>query len=220
MRAKWVDWAISGGGLLVFALLAWLIHTPDSALAQFDARIAEAAKENAEQHVRLLQFARSATDAGDTLTISVLAIVVSLLFLRRYPRLAVIWLLAALLAGTVIQHSKEWFDRPRPGEALRDEAVQERNPSFPSGHAMGSMVGYCGLAYVGFLVLRWRWAKVTLAAACALMILLIGWTRIFLRAHWCSDVLGGWALGICWLSLCSAIVHFAWGAVDSKRVRA
>src|SRR5207249_7939370 len=102
MRAIWVDWAISGAGLLAFAFLAWEVRDPESAFVRFDEKIAEAAKEHALAHPRVLDLARTATHAGDTQTITILAIVVPLLFLRRFPRLAVIWLLAALLAGTVI----------------------------------------------------------------------------------------------------------------------
>jgi len=213
MHAKWVDWGISAGGLLVFVLLAWQVHMDNSALVRFDEKMAAEAKEHAQDHPHLLEFARTVTHAGDAQVMTVLPIL-ALLLLRRHPKLAVIWLLAALLAGTIIQHSKELVNRPRPDKALRDESVHETSASFPSGHATGSIIGYGAVAYVGVVVLRRRWAKVALTAMVVVLVLAIGWTRVYLRAHWCSDVLGGWALGLCWLSLCIAVVRVAWRAKD------
>jgi undecaprenyl-diphosphatase len=85
---------------------------------------------------------------------------------------------------------------------LRDPAVQERNASYPSGHAMGSTITYGALAYVGFVLFRKRAAKWTLAIVMALLVLTICWSRVYLRAHWCSDVIGGMAIGMAWLTFC------------------
>ena len=78
------------------------------------------------------------------------------------------------------------------------------------------MVGYGALAFAGLYVLRRRWAKALLIALVAMTLLVIGWTRIYLRAHWCSDVLGGWALGLAWLALCVAIVDCLWRSEKSE----
>jgi undecaprenyl-diphosphatase len=212
MHAKWGAWVISAAALIVFVFLAWHVRLADCPLVRFDEEMATAFQEHAQDHPRLLAFARTVTHAGDTWVITTLTIVMTLVFLRRFPRLAVMWLMAALLTGTIIENSKEWVGRPRPDETLRDDAVHERNASFPSGHALGSFVAYGGLAYVGLFMLRRRWAKLVLAAIMLILVLLIGWSRVYLRAHWCTDVLGGWALGLCWLSLCIALVRFGWNA--------
>jgi membrane-associated phospholipid phosphatase len=160
-------------------------------------------KSHAAEHPGLLRAARDATDAGGVPVMTALAIVGALLlWLCGQQRLAAGWLLAAALGCVLNQGSKALFDRPRPGAALRDEAVTERNASYPSGHAMGSMIGYGTLAWVGVVMLRRRSAKVALVTLLALLVLAIGGSRVYLRAHWLSDVLGGFALGGFWLTVC------------------
>jgi len=73
--------------------------------------------------------------------------------------------------------------------------------SFPSGHAMGSLVGYGMLAYL--LVISWadRWqVRVAIVSIAALLILAIGVSRLYLGVHYFSDVVGGYAAGVLWLS--------------------
>jgi undecaprenyl-diphosphatase len=102
---------------------------------------------------------------------------------------------------------KAMVDRTRPGDTLRDQAVHERNASYPSGHAMGSMLGYGTLAYAGVVLLRRRAAQVALVTVLTILVLAIGSSRIYLRAHWLSDVVGGFALGGFWLTLCILVLH-------------
>lgn len=90
------------------------------------------------------------------------------------------------------------FNRPRPLIPLLEPV---KGLSFPSGHAMMSMSFY-GLLI--FLVWEnvydrfWKWFYTT---ALLLFILLIGFTRIYLRLHYFSDVIAGFAVGVIWLSL-------------------
>ncbi|WP_447001879.1 phosphatase PAP2 family protein [Saccharothrix isguenensis] len=77
-------------------------------------------------------------------------------------------------------------------------------PSFPSGHALGSIVTYGVLVLVFLPVVRRsaRWAP---AGAAALVVVVIGVTRIVLGVHLPTDVLGGWLLGAVWLVLTAAV---------------
>jgi membrane-associated phospholipid phosphatase len=196
-------WAIPFLGLAAFALLAWQVRIDDSAVWHFDKKVAEAAKEHAENHPAVLGFARIATDVGGVPAMVALAIVCPLLLcICGQPRLAAIWFLAAAMGGAIDSATKDYVRRPRPNEMLRDEVVTERNFSFPSGHSMGSIVGYGLLAYTGLVLLRRRVAKFGLVLLVVTLVLTVGFTRIYLRAHWCSDVAGGWLIGWCWLALC------------------
>jgi undecaprenyl-diphosphatase len=207
MRAKYMAWAICAAGLAVFALLAWQVKKDDNWLSQFDDGVAQDAKRHAAEHPHLLAFARIATYAGGTRVMPALAIVGSiLLILKRQPKLAVFWLVTALLGEAINEGTKALIDRPRPGTTLRDESVHESSSSFPSGHAMGSIIGYGAMTYVGWVLLKSRGTKFALTTLLAATVLVIGWTRVYLRAHWCSDVLGGWVLGLSWLSLYIAVL--------------
>ena len=90
--------------------------------------------------------------------------------------------------------TKQFFQRDRP--ALWESIAPEHTFSFPSGHAMGSAT----LAMVVVLLCwhtRFRWPAVVLAALFALT---VGASRIYLGVHYPSDILGGWAAGIAWVS--------------------
>ena len=100
------------------------------------------------------------------------------------------------LAGSALLNmaTKQFFQRDRP--TLWESIAPEHTFSFPSGHAMGSAT----LAMVVVLLCwhtRWRWLAVVLAGSFAL---LVGVSRIYLGVHYPSDILGGWAAGIAWVS--------------------
>lgn len=67
--------------------------------------------------------------------------------------------------------------------------------SFPSGHAAGSTVAYGLLAYLAWTYLPQPWSAVVLAVL-VLLIISIGLSRVYLGAHYPSDVIAGWLVGI------------------------
>jgi undecaprenyl-diphosphatase len=97
-----------------------------------------------------------------------------------------------------------YFARSRPPEQLG--LATNSIPSFPSGHALGTMICYGFLAYL--LVPRmpspfWRW---TLGIVMLGIVLFEGFSRIFHGNHYLTDVLAGYALGIAWVALvCTTI---------------
>lgn len=116
------------------------------------------------------------------------------------------YLLWVSLAGGVVLNRllKALFDRPRPDlfdgdlELLRWTFSFPRSPSFPSGHALMAMVIFGTLAYlVARLEPTPRLRRLTFAAA-ALVILLVGLSRIYLGVHYPSDVLAGYLAGFVW----------------------
>ena len=95
---------------------------------------------------------------------------------------------------------KDLFRRPRPHFA--HPLVVETSYSFPSGHAMESFVVYGMLAYFAVLTLRsWR-ARTAVVIGVALLVILIGFSRMYLGVHYFSDVIGGYAAGVVWLAAC------------------
>jgi len=90
--------------------------------------------------------------------------------------------------------------RPRP--VFAQPLIPESGYSFPSGHAILSFIAYGLLAYFAVLVLRsWR-ARTGVVMAAGLLVLVIGFSRLYLGVHYFSDVVAGFAAGGVWLSTC------------------
>jgi len=94
--------------------------------------------------------------------------------------------------------------KPAVGRARPPAALQVGGPdigrAFPSGHATQSIAFYGMLAVVLIAWYAPRHPRLFVAGA-ALVTLVIGGSRLYLGVHWLTDVLGGYALGLAWLSL-------------------
>src|SRR5918997_2230091 len=124
------------------------------------------------------------------------AVAAALLAHRRWAALSA-WL-AAVLGGEALNLLlKDLFARPRP--RFERPLVDETSHSFPSGQAMESLVVYGTLAYFDVLALR-GWSKRALSVGgVAVLVIMIGFSRAYLGAHYISDVVGGFAAGGAWL---------------------
>jgi undecaprenyl-diphosphatase len=114
---------------------------------------------------------------------------------------------AAFAGASLIDHwLKLTIHRPRPVYA--GALLHHPSWSFPSGHAMGSLVGYGMLAYVLMLHASGnRRTQGWIAAMAGLLVLAIGISRLYLGVHYFSDVMGGYAAGLLWLSACVTAVE-------------
>ncbi len=94
--------------------------------------------------------------------------------------------------------------RDRP-ETLYVENMLFKTYSFPSGHAYASLVVFGFLAYLclHYFAAPWGWLAASLLMA---LVVLVGVSRVYLGAHFPSDVLGGWVLGAVALAL---VIKFA-----------
>jgi membrane-associated phospholipid phosphatase len=117
------------------------------------------------------------------------------LLLRKRWQDAVFLLLAYGGGELTVTCLKAYFQRPRPAASL----TLVHGYSFPSGHAFNIML-ICGFAtYLLWPVCRGPWTRgLTLAVSLSLVVL-VGFSRISLRAHWLDDVLAGYAVGLAWL---------------------
>jgi undecaprenyl-diphosphatase len=116
---------------------------------------------------------------------------------RRWTLLGT-WLAAVVGSAVIDWLLKGLFQRPRPHFA--HPLLVETSYSFPSGHAMESFVAYGMLAYFAVLALRSWEARVAVVCGAALLVVLIGFSRMYLGVHYFSDVIAGYAAGGVWLS--------------------
>ncbi|WP_315771081.1 phosphatase PAP2 family protein [Rhodococcoides kroppenstedtii] len=142
------------------------------------------------------------TTVGNTVGVAVLTVILAAIVWRRGDRRAALATLAVMLLGWGLMNGIKYAvrrTRPPTPERLVDLSTW----SFPSGHAMMSaMVAAVAIVLI-FRGLLGRARKRGRAAAAVLTAatLLIGFSRLSLGAHWCTDVLAGWALGALWGTL-------------------
>jgi undecaprenyl-diphosphatase len=120
------------------------------------------------------------------------------LALRRQWRLAGYLLVTGAGALILDPVLKSLVGRLRP--VVAHPIAHGIGNSFPSGHALGSIVCYGAVLLVFLPVARGRWRTAFIAVTVAL-VALIGISRILLGVHYLSDVVGAWAVGIAWLGL-------------------
>jgi undecaprenyl-diphosphatase len=161
------------------------------------------------------------TDLGHRYVVTVVALLAAAGFLaRRQYRAALLMVAAALACWCLIEGIKRTVRRLRPPKeglqhvepslltralgAVEKRPVgdlppvthAERTYSFPSGHALSSAAVYLTLALLAARRLRRRGARVLVIVAAALLVFAIGVSRLYLGAHYLTDVLAGWAAGV------------------------
>ena len=127
---------------------------------------------------------------------------------KRQHTLLIAWA-AAFVGGALVDFIvKETVRRARP--AFGTAYLHGHTYSFPSGHSMGSTIGYGMLVYMS--VLAWpagsRARRIAIAAG-ILFVAAVGVSRIYLGVHYPSDVIGGYVAGAAWLAVCISGVEIA-----------
>ncbi|BBH63900.1 hypothetical protein ACTI_05850 [Actinoplanes sp. OR16] len=195
------------GVLLLLVRFHWgPLHTLDSDVA---AGLNSWAS-GSETTVKVLQQISSAGGRG--FLIPLVALLVLLLIIRKQPRPALYMVVAGAGALILDPSLKSLIGRLRP--VVEVPVAQAPGNSFPSGHALGSMVVYGMIVLVFLPAVRRRWRPVFIGAA-AVVVAAIGFTRIALGVHFLSDVLGGWLLGIAWIGV-TAYVFQLWRRESGK----
>ena len=149
------------------------------------------------------------TDLGGSGTmwlVTFAAVLVMIAF--RHWRGAVALVVAVASTHLVVDVLKLAIERPRPDHALTEAS----GFSFPSAHSATSMAVYATLAFVAARATSGR-LRLLIVAAGGLVVVAIGLTRIYLGAHYPTDVLAGWATG-------AAIVVASWALAKRLRVPA
>jgi membrane-associated phospholipid phosphatase len=156
----------------------------------------------------------NASRFGSTPSLIVIALAAAALLAwrgRRADSLLVICASAGVfLLGPLL---KALFTRPRP--PAHEYLVAIDSWSFPSGHSLNSMV-VLGLLTVLAVRGRTGMTRVLVVAVGALLVLLVGFSRVYLGVHWPTDVLAGWLTGAVWLTLCLAIARITHGNTTSS----
>jgi undecaprenyl-diphosphatase len=139
------------------------------------------------------------TSIGDPTVLVTLGIATSAVLLIRHQRSeAMTVVIAGLGALGLNLLLKQLFERARP--QLWARVVDVRFYSFPSGHAMLSIVMYGLFGYL--LATRYPKYRNLIILCMSLLIALVGFSRLYFGVHWPTDVIAGYAAGFVWLVTC------------------
>lgn len=147
----------------------------------------------------LTSFNQFITHLGDRSTYIILSVVFAAFLLIwtgkwKFALQTTLVLIISSISNIVL---KQLINRERPS---MDQLVSVSTLSFPSGHAMSAMAFYGFLIYLGFHLATSLGVKLAIFFTLGALILLIGFSRIYLGVHYPSDVLAGFIGGIIWVS--------------------
>lgn len=147
------------------------------------------------------EMARDFTALGGMPILLTLTFIISTYLLMHHrSRSATFLVVTAITSVAVSTALKEVFDRPRPD--LVDQGTRVYTSSFPSAHAMLSASMYLAFATLLAQAEIRRRNKVSILLFAAVLIVVVGLSRVYLGVHWPTDVLAGWTAGSAWTLMC------------------
>lgn len=192
---------------VAFVLLTIAVSVEWESLIAFDRRWSSRAYSFMLTHGWCETLARAATSLGNGLTVTVVTAVIAVVCLLTGRRWLGLWLAVTVAGGALVNTAiKHVMERVRPATA--GVVTSAHGFAFPSGHTQMATVTYPAVILVvgwqvlqpGKLLRRISAAAVTVAAAA------VGLSRVFLGAHWPTDVLGGWLFGSAWITASTAVL--------------
>lgn len=183
-------WSMALVALVVFVMLVVQLVT-GTGLVALDAEFTRALQESRGPVLDLVMLALS--HSHSTTVVLVAAVGLAAWRWRRHDRPAA-WSLAAVPAGELLNVAlKHLFERPRP--VVPEPLVHLSTYSFPSGHAVASTLFYGALCAIVWQRVPSRRLRIAATVVAAMMVVLVSFSRVYLGAHYASDVLAGIAVG-------------------------
>ena len=135
--------------------------------------------------------------------------------MRGQRRLAGFLFISVELSGPLTELAKGVADRPRPSTVM----VYASSTSFPSGHALGTMVAVLALLVIALPLARRSGTRWGLIGAGVVIVIAVGVGRVMLNVHNPSDVVAGWALGYVWFVACLPLLPRVRAADETPATR-
>jgi membrane-associated phospholipid phosphatase len=202
-KSSGLPWLLISTGFIFSGFCLWLFAEladdfSEPQIKAFDKTVIDWFHSFNYPHVSQFMFWVTQTGSGIWITTFSLVTVYWLWFYKK-DALSILFFIITVSGGAILNYYlKLVFQRLRPS---LDATIGAVGFSFPSGHAMGSMIFY---GFIGYLVIsseRKRSSKIITSIVLFLFIVLIGISRIYLNAHFPSDVIAGFCAGLLWLIL-------------------
>ena len=192
-RRKRILFYVLGSIFLGFLVLTLLVSLfPNSLL---DRTFSEEIQEH--RYAWLDTLMKAISLPGNVPVSIVMVIGVSGIFLLFKLKRESLFIILTSLSGLISQPLKIIIDRPRPTDGVVRIVEIAKHQSFPSGHVLFYVVFFGFMAVLmNHLKFISRPLRIIIASVCMFLIFIIPFSRIYLGAHWFTDVLGGFLLGI------------------------
>lgn len=197
--------AIAAGGLALAAIpFMWLgnvVRRQGTSGNRIDLTVANSLHRIARESPIAVDVLQVASNVFAPVVFRVALGVTAVLLFQRSRRLS-IWVLTTMLGELALALTlKPVFGRARP--MFDDPVAHAGGQSFPSGHALGSMVACAVLVTVALPLVKRHHRRWVIAAG-VFVVALVGLARIMLGVHFVTDVVGGWLVGAAWVALTTA----------------
>jgi undecaprenyl-diphosphatase len=148
------------------------------------------------------------TSLGTGTVVGMIVLIAGMFLWLNHHRHSAVLLMVATVGGMVLDNLlKIGFRRPRP--QIFEWGTHASSFSFPSGHAMSSVIVYGTVAYLAARLQRNVHARVLTFVSAAIIIMMISASRVYLGVHYPSDILAGFLIGLAWAGFCMAVLEAA-----------
>lgn len=143
---------------------------------------------------------------GATMPVIIISCLLLLVIYRLYRNWHEVLLFIVVLSGSTALNLflKYSFKRERPLSQL----VTETGFSYPSGHMMAAVSLYGIITFLFWKHIQTFWRRILLLILCTMMILIIGFSRIYLGVHYTSDIIGAFLISGMWLYVTIRVYRF------------
>ena len=216
LRAATAGLSVAVGSLPVLLLLLW-VETKWSPLLELDDGARDGLHRFALGHQAFTTVMEGVSAVAGGLGWQVVSVVlVAWLLWRRRVRAALFVLVANAGSSLLNTALKDVVHRHRP--VVAHPFLHAPGQSFPSGHAQAAATGFTVMLFVLWPHLGVGWPRRAAVGVAVLLTLLIGFSRVALAAHFVSDVVAGYAVGVTWTLVLAAAFH-VWRPPTTKARR-
>ena len=202
---------LAAGIIVVAVIIAFINFTArlqGGELTNFDAEISNWF--HSFRNNTLNPVVRFITELGDVTAYVIIIPIIALLQYRsnknwQHSIESMIILVSCFLLNVGL---KFYFARARPDASLHLVELSEHSFSYPSGHTMTATAFYGFLIYLCVHYIRTSWIKISSIVFLLMIILSVGMSRIYLGAHYPTDVSAGFLVGLIWVLICVSILRF------------
>jgi undecaprenyl-diphosphatase len=196
-RARWAE-LVFVSALAVYAVLALLAYR----YAYFEWDLVVSRRIQSIDVPGFYEFMAGVSWLGSGLTPSVMVVATGLLLIAAKFRIEGVICMFGVGIGNLVNHLvKSLIGRPRPDASLVEIMTRVNHESFPSGHVTFFIEYFGFMFFLAYVLLRRGAARRASLIILGLLIALVGVSRIYLGAHWASDVVGAYLAGSAWLLL-------------------